>query len=162
MMRRGFWLAAGAVLGVTGYRRATRLARMLTGQDRLVLTRQDAPALTRRPAVTDRPAVTYRPAVTRRLAVTRRRQDQRALAASELAAAELAAGPHEAGRRRDTATAAARSAIAGAAATAGFVRDVRKGMAEYRDLHHGDADRTLGSRSARALPGQSQQGRREP
>ncbi len=32
MIRRGFWLATGAVLGVTGYRRATRLARMLTGQ----------------------------------------------------------------------------------------------------------------------------------
>lgn len=30
MIRRGFWLATGAVLGVTGYRRATRLARMLT------------------------------------------------------------------------------------------------------------------------------------
>jgi hypothetical protein len=30
VIRRGFWLAAGAVLGVTGYRRATRLARMLT------------------------------------------------------------------------------------------------------------------------------------
>ncbi len=32
MIRRGFWLAAGAVLGVTGYRRVTRLARALTGQ----------------------------------------------------------------------------------------------------------------------------------
>jgi hypothetical protein len=30
-MRRGFWLAAGAVLGVAGYRRATRL---LTGLSR--------------------------------------------------------------------------------------------------------------------------------
>jgi hypothetical protein len=29
MIRRGFWLVAGAVLGVTGYRRATRLARSL-------------------------------------------------------------------------------------------------------------------------------------
>src|SRR5215468_10264107 len=27
MIRRGFWLAAGAALGVAGYRRATRLAR---------------------------------------------------------------------------------------------------------------------------------------
>jgi len=32
MIRRGFWLASGAVLGVTGYRRATRLARVLSGQ----------------------------------------------------------------------------------------------------------------------------------
>jgi hypothetical protein len=30
MIRRGFWLAAGAVLGVTGYRRVMRLARALT------------------------------------------------------------------------------------------------------------------------------------
>jgi hypothetical protein len=27
VIRRGFWLVAGAVLGVTGYRRATRLVR---------------------------------------------------------------------------------------------------------------------------------------
>ncbi len=31
MIRRGFWVATGAVLGVTGYRRVTRLARMLSG-----------------------------------------------------------------------------------------------------------------------------------
>jgi hypothetical protein len=29
VIRRGFWLVAGAVLGVTGYRRATRLVRSL-------------------------------------------------------------------------------------------------------------------------------------
>ena len=29
MIRRGFWLTAGATLGVLGYRRATRLARAL-------------------------------------------------------------------------------------------------------------------------------------
>ena len=29
MIRRLFWLAAGAVLGVTGYRRASRLARAI-------------------------------------------------------------------------------------------------------------------------------------
>jgi hypothetical protein len=31
VIRRGFWLATGAVLGVTGYRRLTRFARDLTG-----------------------------------------------------------------------------------------------------------------------------------
>ena len=31
MIRRGFWLAAGAVLGLAGYRRVSRLARGLTG-----------------------------------------------------------------------------------------------------------------------------------
>lgn len=29
MIRRGFWLATGVVLGVTGYRRVTRLASVL-------------------------------------------------------------------------------------------------------------------------------------
>lgn len=32
MMRRGFWLLAGAVIGVTGYRKASRLARSFTGR----------------------------------------------------------------------------------------------------------------------------------
>lgn len=31
MIRRGFWLLTGAALGVTGYRKASRLARMITG-----------------------------------------------------------------------------------------------------------------------------------
>lgn len=33
MIRRGFWLATGAVLGVAGYRRLTRLSRQLSGAD---------------------------------------------------------------------------------------------------------------------------------
>jgi hypothetical protein len=33
MIRRGFWLVTGAVLGVTGYRKATQLARTLTGAE---------------------------------------------------------------------------------------------------------------------------------
>jgi hypothetical protein len=32
MIKRGFWVALGAVVGVTGYRKATRLARAVTGQ----------------------------------------------------------------------------------------------------------------------------------
>ncbi len=32
MIRRGFWLVAGAAIGVAGYRKATRLARTLAGQ----------------------------------------------------------------------------------------------------------------------------------
>jgi hypothetical protein len=31
VIRRGFWLVAGAALGVSGYRRAARLARSITG-----------------------------------------------------------------------------------------------------------------------------------
>jgi len=69
MMRRGFWLLAGVVLGIAGYRRATRLARDLTRPARVT-------------------------------------------------------------------------------SAAGFVRDVRNGMAAYRDLQRGELDRTLGSRDA--------------
>jgi hypothetical protein len=35
MIRRGFWLVAGAAIGVAGYRKATRLARTLSGQSSL-------------------------------------------------------------------------------------------------------------------------------
>jgi hypothetical protein len=31
MIRRGFWLVAGAALGVAGYRKVSRLARAVTG-----------------------------------------------------------------------------------------------------------------------------------
>jgi hypothetical protein len=41
-MRRGFWLVTGAVIGVTGYRRAARLGRTLTGQRPGVSTLQAA------------------------------------------------------------------------------------------------------------------------
>ncbi len=55
MIRRGFWLTVGAVIGVTGYRRATRLARSIlpaapatpatpaarAGRSRLALTRPE-------------------------------------------------------------------------------------------------------------------------
>jgi hypothetical protein len=141
MIRRGFWLAAGAVLGITGYRSAARLGRALTGQDQLVLVRQDQQLLTPR---------SRRPVA---------RRDVPALAAGE----EAPPGEQSAVRPRSKpATTATRSAIALAVATAGFIRDVRQGMAEYGDLHHGEPARTLGSRSAQALPGESRQGRREP
>jgi hypothetical protein len=97
-MRRGFWLLAGAALGVAGYRRASRLARALTGQSRPVrlLTGMSQP-----------PSARARP-------------------------------------------------------TAGFIRDVREGMAEYWDLHRAQLHRTLGSRSDRTMSGDSQRAHREP
>jgi hypothetical protein len=53
VIRRGFWLAAGAVLGVTGYRKATRLARAVVPAGRParpgVLTRPPEPPPRRRP-----------------------------------------------------------------------------------------------------------------
>ncbi len=126
MIRRGFWLAAGAVLGITGYRKATRLARTLTGQAQQARSAAVLPAAARASIVA--------------------RQTRLALPAR--------AGARPGGR--------AASAIAGAASAAGFVRDVRDGMAEYRDLHRGELDRTLGSRSDRSSSGDSPQGHREP
>ena len=95
MIRRLFWLIAGVLLGVTGYRRATRLARAF------------------------------------------------ALGATGSRRAGIAA------------------AAAHATAAAGFVRDVRDGMAEYWDLHRSESDRTLGSQRDRTWSGDSQHGSRE-
>lgn len=91
MIRRGFWLAAGAVLGVTGYRKATRLARLIT----------NPPGAPRALAPGGR-AVEARP----RQPLTAR-----------------------------------------VGAAAGFARDVRDGMAEYRDLHPRRLGRRLDGRS---------------
>jgi hypothetical protein len=125
MIRRGFWLAAGAVLGVTGYRKATRLARMLTGQGQSARSTSVLPAAARASIVA--------------------RQTR------------LALPGRTASRPGDRAA----TAVARAASAAGFVRDVRDGMAEYWDLHRGEVDRTLGSRSDRSSARDSQQGRRE-
>ena len=58
MIRRGFWLAAGAVLGVTGYRKATRLARAVVPAGRPartgVLTLAPEPPRRRPPLLTSR------------------------------------------------------------------------------------------------------------
>ena len=137
MIRRGFWLLVGAALGVTGYRKATRLARSLTGQSLL-----SGPAATQ-----------YRPAA--RLSATRPvsagRADPRLALRDQPAADQLGAG-----QPARIATAAAH-----ATAAAGFVRDVCRGMAEYRDLHRSGSDRTLGSQRDRAWSGDSHPGRRE-
>jgi hypothetical protein len=97
MIRRGFWLVSGAVLGVTGYRRATRLGRALGGQR-----------------------------------------------ARTVAGSIEGTGPIAVPRPRR----GARSHVARAVATAGFMRDVRDGMAEYWELHRGQLDaRSLEARS---------------
>jgi hypothetical protein len=138
MIRRGFWLLTGAVLGVTGYRKATRLARTLTGQSLL-----GGPAATQ-----------HRPAL-------RGPANTRAVRAG--AAEQRLALPLQPDTRLPEATPADRIAAAAARATAaaGFVRDVRDGMAEYWDLHRSESDRTLGSQRDRTWSGDSQPGRRE-
>jgi hypothetical protein len=125
MIRRGFWVATGAVLGVTGYRRITRLTRMFSGP---------SGSLARPGPVARQPMLTTpgRPASVRP------------------------------GTRH-----VARSQVARAIAAAGFVRDVRDGMAEYWDLHRGEPDsartgRTLGAQSDRTWSGEGAQGHREP
>jgi hypothetical protein len=95
MIRRGFWLATGAVLGVTGYRRATRVASMLSAPRSRAL----APPVPRPRAVPS---------------------------------------------GGKTAIRVLRSSATGAVAAAGFVRDVRAGMAEYRELHRAAPGRTPG------------------
>jgi hypothetical protein len=143
MIRRGFWVATGAVLGVTGYRRVTRLASMLG-----VSKSRPGPGSVAAPRM--------RPAPGRVLAQTR---PGRVAAASGV-----------------------RTNIARAVAAAGFLRDVRDGMAEYWDLHRGQPDpvrpgltleaqaleahtleaHTLEARGDRTSSGIRQQGRREP
>jgi hypothetical protein len=126
MIRRGFWLAAGAVVGITGYRRATRLVRALTGQAQLARSTAVLPTAARASIVA--------------------RQTRLALPA----------------RRATSPGSRAASVGATAASAAGFIRDVREGMAEYWDLHRGELDRTLGSQSGRPSSGDSPQGHREP
>jgi hypothetical protein len=140
MIRRGFWLLAGAVLGVTGYRKATRLARTLTGQG--LLGGPAGPA-----AAQQRRAVRLPPA---HAALTGRSEPRLALPG------QPAAGQPHPGAAARIAAAAAR-----AAAAAGFVRDVRDGMAEYWDLHRSESDRTLVSQRDQTWSGDSQQGARE-
>jgi len=110
MMRRGFWLAAGAVLGVAGYRKASRLARVITGA----------------------------PVPGRMLSSGRR---------------ALGAG----GEPVPQAPIAAR-----ARSVASFARDVREGMAEYRELHGRRLGRSLGGQRGRAPGHDRQRGSIEP
>jgi hypothetical protein len=110
MMRRGFWLAAGAVLGVAGYRKASRMARSVTGA-----------------------------AVPGRM---------------------LSSGPRALAPGGETGPPV--PLVARLRSAASFARDVREGMAEYRELHGRRLGRSLGEQRDR-MPGRdSQLGRIEP
>jgi hypothetical protein len=144
MIRRGFWLLAGAALGVTGYRKATRLVRTLTGQ-----------GLPGGPAATEQ-----RRAV--RLGATHALSPGRAQ--SQLVPQQLALLARKPAPVKPTPVKpAARIAAAAtrASAAAGFVRDVRDGMAEYWDLHRSEPDHTLGSQRDHIWSGDGPQGPRE-
>lgn len=139
MIRRGFWLITGAVLGVAGYRKASRVADSVlgpSGRERI------------------RMAVSV-------LGLTSGQRPARSRAA--VPAGQRAALP--AGPRRAQAAGPSQSQSQSQAVrrpTGGFVRDVRDGMAEYRDLHRGELDRTLGNQSDRTSSGDSWLGHREP
>jgi hypothetical protein len=143
MIRRGFWLLAGAALGVTGYRKATRLVQSLTGQSLL-----GGPAATQQRRAVRRPAATH--------AVRPGR------AQSQLVPPRLAL-PAQPASKPAAVQPAARIAAAAARATAaaGFVRDVRDGMAEYWDLHRSEPGRTLESQRDHMWSGDGQHGPRE-
>jgi hypothetical protein len=139
-MRRGLWLAAGAVLGVAGYRRASRMVDTLArgglrgvvppGQHRGGSRGVVPPSQHRGGSGSARQRAVHGSAVTVTTAVAGRPD---------------AAGHPTTGRPASTA--------AKIAATAGFVRDVRDGMAEYLELHHRELARNLGSRSNRTSSG---------
>ena len=122
-MRRGLWLAAGAVLGVAGYRRAARMVDTLAhGGLRAVV----APGQHRGGSGS---------------------AGRRAVHGSATAVTAAVAGrPDSTGFSTPGRPASTAAKIA---ATAGFVRDVREGMAEYLELHHRELARNLGSRSNR-------------
>ena len=128
MIRRGFWLVTGAALGITGYRKATKLTRTLTGQ--LVAGPEPGSA------------------------------GRNAGLASPSAGGEPAALPAGAGKP-STAAWPVRLAV-GVRAAAGFMHDVRAGMADYHDLHGGQLGRSLGSQAGQIAPGRAPRGMREP
>jgi len=157
MIRRGFWLLAGAALGVTGYRKASRLLQALTGRGLL-----GGPAATQQRAV-QRRAAPYAVRSGRAQPQLVAPQLAPPVAAPPVAAPPVAAPPAQLASKPAPVTSAARIAAAAARATAaaGFVRDVRDGMAEYWDLHRSESDRTLGNQRERMWSGDGQQASRE-
>jgi hypothetical protein len=115
MMRRGFWLAAGAVLGVAGYRKAGRMARSITGA---------------------------------------------AVPAKMLSSGPRALNSSRAARPPVPVTTVPLTARMRSAAS--FARDVREGMAEYRELHGRQLGNSLGDQRGRESGRGSQRGSIEP
>jgi hypothetical protein len=116
VIRRGFWLAAGAVLGIAGYRQVRELGQALTGRSQRALAGKQSALLGPRRALPGQPATFGgRPGA---LAIRHGATDGR--------------------------PPPVRAAAPGFAVLA-FVRDVREGMAEYLVRHNGTAGSTLAS-----------------
>jgi len=124
MIRRGFWLTAGAVTGIYGYRRVAAAGRRLSAT---LTPGRLAPEGTREGA--------------------RERTRERTLESRLEGTLELAragARARTAGRR------ARRGAIAAARETYRFTRDVREGMELYRRAHPAPAGSTLSASQTRS------------
>ncbi len=120
MIRRGFWLTAGAVTGIYGYRRVAAAGRRLSAT---LTPGRFAPEGTREGA-------------------RERTRESRLEGTLELARAGARA--RTAGRR------ARRGAIAAARETYRFTRDVREGMELYRRAHPAPAGSTLSTSQTRS------------
>jgi len=121
MIRRGFWLTAGAVTGIYGYRRVAAAGRRLSAT---LTPGRLAPEGTR--------DGTRERALESRLEGT-------------LELARAGARARTAGRR------ARRGAIAAARETYRFTRDVREGMELYRRAHPAPAGSTLSASQTRSV-----------
>jgi len=120
MIRRGFWLTAGAVTGIYGYRRVAAAGRRLSAT---LTPGRLAPEGTRE-------------------GTRERTLESRLEGTLELARAGARA--RTAGRR------ARRGAIAAARETYRFTRDVREGMELYRRAHPAPAGSTLSTSQNRS------------
>jgi hypothetical protein len=165
-MRRGLWLAAGAVLGVAGYRRASRMVDTLArgglravvppGQHRGGARGVVPPSQYRGGLRAVVPPGQHRGGLRGVVPPSQHRGGsgsarQRAVHGSAVTVTTGVAGrPDSAGHPTPGRPAGTAAKIA---ATAGFVRDVRDGMAEYLELHHRELARNLGGRSNRTSSG---------
>ena len=132
MIRRGFWLTAGAVTGIYGYRRVAAAGRRLSAT---LTPGRLAPEGTRERTLESR------------LEGTLERTRERTLESRLEGTLELAragARARTAGRR------ARRGAIAAARETYRFTRDVREGMELYRRAHPAPAGSTLSTSQTRS------------
>ncbi|MBO0838062.1 MAG: hypothetical protein J2P28_21465, partial [Actinobacteria bacterium] len=132
MIRRGFWLVAGAVLGITAYRKVTRLAHSLASGGFA------GPSPVVRPVPVARPAPVGGPS-------------RVGLASPGRLALGSMSSP--AGRLRKLEGRQSRGGLATFVASARFARDVWTGMAEYWDLHRPALARNLRSRGDRISSG---------
>ena len=138
MIRRGFWLTAGAVTGIYGYRRVSAIGRRLSGRLNPAGPAQQAQqAQQAQPA---QPAQLGRP-VQQAWAAQHAQLAQQGRPVGEAA---LAQGARLARR-------GSRGAIGVALGTYRFTRDVREGMELYMARHSAPAGSTLGAREPETL-----------